>query len=280
MTIDRIVIAFAGTVVRGRSPIRTVEHLPRAAQTAGNSADLYPGMFVKVGFVVGEAQRLLVPASALAERGEVMAVYVLQADRRTTMRQVAPAIALPIASRCSRASGPASASRPRRGMRIRSSPHAERCDPDIRPPSRRLTIFGRQPAREANMDAMGMNEAARGADAWPAHNGMEHRWGRRIPCGARVRISAGAGLSGSGRMRDVSISGAYIEAPLAMPLFAPVEIATLHDDGHVRRALHGTVTRRDASGVGIEWTETAPGAICPLLGCVKPCAAATEWNRK
>ncbi len=53
-----------------------------------NAADLYPGMFVKVGFVIGEADRLLVPAQALVERSEVTAAYVLDAGGRTSMRQV------------------------------------------------------------------------------------------------------------------------------------------------------------------------------------------------
>jgi len=52
-----------------------------------NAADLYPGMFVKVGFVVGEADRLLVPARALVERSEVTAVYVVDASGRTSLRQ-------------------------------------------------------------------------------------------------------------------------------------------------------------------------------------------------
>ena len=53
-----------------------------------NAADLYPGMFVKVGFVVGDADRLLVPARALVERSEVTAVYVMDASGRTSLRQV------------------------------------------------------------------------------------------------------------------------------------------------------------------------------------------------
>ncbi len=53
-----------------------------------NATDLYPGMFVKVGFVTGEADRMLVPARSLVERSEVTAVYVVGAAGRTTMRQV------------------------------------------------------------------------------------------------------------------------------------------------------------------------------------------------
>ena len=53
-----------------------------------NATDLYPGMFVKAGFVVGESDRLLVPASTLVERSEVTAVYVLDAQGRTSLRQL------------------------------------------------------------------------------------------------------------------------------------------------------------------------------------------------
>jgi membrane fusion protein, multidrug efflux system len=53
-----------------------------------NAADLYPGMFVKVGFVIGESERLLVPAHALVERSEVTGVYVIDGDGRTSLRQI------------------------------------------------------------------------------------------------------------------------------------------------------------------------------------------------
>lgn len=49
---------------------------------------LYPGMFVKVAFVVGESQRLLVPTSALIRRSEVTGVYVVDDENRVRMRQV------------------------------------------------------------------------------------------------------------------------------------------------------------------------------------------------
>ena len=43
---------------------------------AGDSG-LYPGMAVKVAFASGETTRLLLPASALVQRGELLGVYVL-----------------------------------------------------------------------------------------------------------------------------------------------------------------------------------------------------------
>lgn len=49
---------------------------------------LYPGMFVKTAFVVGDADRLLVPASALVRRSEVTGVYVVTNEQRVRFRQV------------------------------------------------------------------------------------------------------------------------------------------------------------------------------------------------
>lgn len=53
-----------------------------------NAAALYPGMFVKAGFVTGEADRLLIPAGSLLERSEVTAVYIIDSHGHPTMRQV------------------------------------------------------------------------------------------------------------------------------------------------------------------------------------------------
>jgi RND family efflux transporter MFP subunit len=49
---------------------------------------LYPGMFVKVAFVIGDTNRLLVPTSALLRRSEVTAVYVVPAEGLPRLRQV------------------------------------------------------------------------------------------------------------------------------------------------------------------------------------------------
>lgn len=51
------------------------------------SATLYPGMIVKVGFVVGETKRLLIPGEAVVRRSELSAVYVAD-DDRVVLRQV------------------------------------------------------------------------------------------------------------------------------------------------------------------------------------------------
>lgn len=49
---------------------------------------LYPGMFVKAAFVVGEVPRLTVPKAAVTYRSEVTAVYVVDAQNRISFRQI------------------------------------------------------------------------------------------------------------------------------------------------------------------------------------------------
>lgn len=55
---------------------------------ATGQSGIYPGMLVKVAFVTGEAERLLVPAQAVVHRSEVTGVYVAGQDGRVTLRQV------------------------------------------------------------------------------------------------------------------------------------------------------------------------------------------------
>jgi RND family efflux transporter MFP subunit len=50
--------------------------------------DLAPGMYVKVGLVVGDADRLLIPLSTLIERSEVTGVYVLDSRGHPALRYV------------------------------------------------------------------------------------------------------------------------------------------------------------------------------------------------
>ena len=65
----------------GSNTFRVRVNLPDGAAT------LYPGMFVKVGFVVGETERLLIPAEAVVRRSELSGVYVTDGER-VALRQV------------------------------------------------------------------------------------------------------------------------------------------------------------------------------------------------
>jgi hypothetical protein len=109
----------------------------------------------------------------------------------------------------------------------------------------------------------------------PRENRMEHRWGRRRPCRAIVWLSASGGITGAGRLRDVSMSGAFLETALSLPLFAQLAMAVLRDDGSKHPLeFTGVVVRRDEDGVGIEWCDPDSVSICRALDCGIDCARA------
>lgn len=56
---------------------------------------VYPGMFAKVAFAVGEEARLVVPAAAVVHRSEVTAVYVVGEGNRVSLRHVRAGRTLP-----------------------------------------------------------------------------------------------------------------------------------------------------------------------------------------
>lgn len=106
---------------------------------------------------------------------------------------------------------------------------------------------------------------------------IEHRWGGRIACHAHVQLSAENDLSGDGRMQDVSMSGAFIETKLPLPLYSQAEIRIVNEDGSLREpTIRVTVVRTESNGVGVEWRETVEGPVCPALGCTHLCAAAEK----
>jgi len=45
-------------------------------------------MFARVHFIIGSGDKLTVPARAVLRRGEVTAVYILNADNRLSLRQL------------------------------------------------------------------------------------------------------------------------------------------------------------------------------------------------
>jgi len=101
---------------------------------------------------------------------------------------------------------------------------------------------------------------------------MEHRWGHRRPCSARVRITGSAGFAGQGQLRNISMSGAYLETDLPLSLFSRLTVAVLRDDGSQHAEYTATVVRRDREGFGLEWLEASDGPVCHMLGCASECA--------
>jgi RND family efflux transporter MFP subunit len=77
----------ASTIVQPLADARTHSTQVRVNLPA-NEPGVYPGMFVRAHFVVGKANRLVIPASAVLHRSEVVAVYVVDEKGGVKLRQV------------------------------------------------------------------------------------------------------------------------------------------------------------------------------------------------
>jgi hypothetical protein len=96
---------------------------------------------------------------------------------------------------------------------------------------------------------------------------MEHRWGERVRADFPVRVTATPFSIRDGRLTDLSVSGASIQASLEKRLFCRVEIALVLPTRprHESPLIGGYVTRVHKSGFGVEWCEFAPLAVKELL---------------
>lgn len=101
---------------------------------------------------------------------------------------------------------------------------------------------------------------------------MEHRWGVRHSLDLSVRFGAGRRTLALARVRNASLSGAYLETPANLPMLGRmwVELESgqqLPNDGN---RIAAYVVRADESGFGLEWCEFAPGPIVALMERMQP----------
>ena len=63
-------------------------HTTRVRLDLPPARDVYPGMFARANFVIGQERKLIIPARAVLRRSELTAVYVIDRDGRPRLRQV------------------------------------------------------------------------------------------------------------------------------------------------------------------------------------------------
>lgn len=85
-SLDRWIKA-ASVTVQPMADVRTHSTQVRV-YLPDNESGVYPGMFVRAHFVVGKANKLVVPAAAVLRRSEVVAVYVVDQKGGVKLRQV------------------------------------------------------------------------------------------------------------------------------------------------------------------------------------------------
>jgi hypothetical protein len=97
------------------------------------------------------------------------------------------------------------------------------------------------------------------------HGAMEHRWGNRHEVSHSVRVATQGGLVARGRISNVSMSGAFVEAQLHVNVFAYVKVQFNSALDGRPTIIEGQVVRKDTTGFGIEWRELAPEALEALV---------------
>jgi hypothetical protein len=96
---------------------------------------------------------------------------------------------------------------------------------------------------------------------------MEHRWGERLQVNVPVRVSAHAFSGHDGRLTNLSVSGAHLQAEMELRVGSRVEIVMIlpYRSKHEAPAVLGFVTRKNRDGFGLEWCQFAPPAVAELL---------------
>ena len=89
---------------------------------------------------------------------------------------------------------------------------------------------------------------------------MEHRWGTRIDIDLLAEIWTDDGCSGTAWIRNASLSGAYVETTIPLPLLDCVSIRLFPTDAW----LEACVVRKDETGVGLEWLHPGTAPVTTL----------------
>lgn len=94
---------------------------------------------------------------------------------------------------------------------------------------------------------------------------MEHRWGKRVPADLDVQILADPASAGWGRLRDISISGGFIETALSISALSTMRLTVPGTAHRSTRSVRALVVRNDAEGVGVEWLDGNSDVISALM---------------
>jgi PilZ domain len=99
---------------------------------------------------------------------------------------------------------------------------------------------------------------------------MEHRWGERVQVDFAVRVTAHRYAVRDGRLTDLSVSGALVEAEFAARALSRVRVAIDLPlwPKHESPVVEAYVVRKNKYRMGLEWCEFAPDAVRELLRAV------------
>jgi hypothetical protein len=94
------------------------------------------------------------------------------------------------------------------------------------------------------------------------HRFVEVRWGSRYRFGCSAELVADGIPAGAAMIRDASLSGAFVETTVALPLFTRVSVRALSQPGEW---LDACVVRSEGDGIAVRWLDPGLRPISSLL---------------
>jgi hypothetical protein len=95
---------------------------------------------------------------------------------------------------------------------------------------------------------------------------MEHRWGQRTHIDQPVRIAGAAHSSCTARLRNISVSGAFLSTHLTDAFRGRVQVQFhLPSNGISEYIVEALVARKAPDGVGVEWIAFSPPCISHII---------------
>jgi hypothetical protein len=94
--------------------------------------------------------------------------------------------------------------------------------------------------------------------------GKEARWGDRVRVDIPVQVLANAWTGTGGCMKNLSLSGALVNADIDCGLHAIIQV-NIPQLSHSPATVTAYVSRKTPEGIGVEWCEFAPIVVKDLL---------------
>jgi hypothetical protein len=104
---------------------------------------------------------------------------------------------------------------------------------------------------------------------------MEHRFGHRVSTQLRVGIGVSSQSHSTGRLRNVSVSGAFVQTHLRPPSIVRLRVYfdEQHSHGSFKFGLDAYLVRSTPEGLGLEWMDSEPAILLALLSALELAAA-------
>jgi hypothetical protein len=100
---------------------------------------------------------------------------------------------------------------------------------------------------------------------------MEHRFGHRVSTQVRVRIGVSPQSFSTGHLRDLSVSGAFVQTSVRPAPMGSIRVYfdERHSHGSLKFELDAYLVRSTPDGLGLEWAESESAILLALLSVLE-----------